>query len=66
MIFCTDTHFIHESSSKFILNQIYYTKSLVLPTITSQSIRTKIHKNNYHFISAASTEQTSDNGVSQS
>ena len=38
MIFCTDTHFIHEYSNKIILNRISFTKSLILPTTTNESI----------------------------
>ena len=65
MIFCTNTHFIHESSNEFILCQISFTESLILPTITNKSIITKLHQNNSPLISAASTEEPSDNGVSQ-
>ena len=41
MIFCTDTHFRHEYSNNFILNQISFTKSLILPTIKNQPISKK-------------------------
>ena len=42
---CTDTHCIHESSKGFVLNKITYRESLILPTITIQSISTNIIKN---------------------
>ena len=50
-----------------IFQWIYYQlnlpkNSLILPTITNKPIRTKLHQNNSHFISAASTEHPSDNG----
>ena len=37
-------------------------KCLIFVTITNNSFREKIHPNNYVFVSAASTEQPSDNG----
>ena len=42
MIFCTDTHFIHESSNEFLTNLIFFTKSLILPTITNKSAHNSI------------------------
>ena len=56
MIFCTYTHFIHESSNKFFINIIPFKKSLILPTITNKPIKPKFHQNTFIFISATITE----------
>ena len=50
MIFCTDTHFINESSNGFILNWIPFTKGLIIKTITNKSVRTELYQNNSHFV----------------
>ena len=44
MVFCTYTHFIHKHPNEFLLNQIYFTESLILTTITNKLTRTKLHK----------------------
>ena len=36
MIFCTDTHFIHKFFNKFILDQIFFGKSLIIPNIKNK------------------------------
>ena len=57
MMFCTYTSFIHEYSNEFILNRIYFTKYLILPTITNKLIRKKLHPNNSILISLVSTKE---------
>ena len=57
MIFFTDTHFIHESSNKFNLNIIYFTKRLIITTLTNKPISTKLDPNNSHFLSAMSINE---------
>ena len=61
MLFCTDTHTIHESSNAFLFNKISFTKHLIIPTITNKWISTELNQNNTNFISAANTEQWINN-----
>ena len=44
MLFCTDIHFIHESSNEFPLNIIPFTKMLILPNITNKSAQNSTKK----------------------
>ena len=42
MLFCIDTHYIHEFSNGFPLNHVPFTKILILPTITNKSAQNSI------------------------
>ena len=57
MIFCIDNNSIHESYKEFILNKNLLKKSLILPTITSTSICTKLDTSSSIFIPERSNKE---------